>query len=790
MIDDRTAVLNLPLPNVANNPRNEDVARLREALTSLEVGISERIVLASTREALAGLHPSITSAYLKEEGRAGQFARVLTDISALVAFDSLQGVYVAHGSDPTGASGGWVRQVGGLMNPLWFGADPASNVSQFDQSAAFRAAAALSTANASYRFDFDGMIFPDSAEVRVSAGFYVINEPLNTDGVFVTWLLDDAAVIGRVSDGVFYSDTSNLTGRVVRSGRMHLTHPVGGLNGATTHTVSFGPKAQEESWNLGFQSDEDIGTYETIDGVARNAVAISRPFTLQSTQVSYTGTSAVCLRSDVKDWMIHKGMFLEAWVGGAGDPIYRAVVEGWTFNNDTYVTLHVPSWKLVGDGSKASVTPPSGAVFYIGNFHKVWADHRVTALTPTGFAYQSVISEDLVINTRGAPSSWDDEQNRVWGGDVTNAGSFKGNIGHLVRGQTYGFHYGYMATGTDVGFCSRSYGAFGASPPVGFEHRGDAMSFRAFDEPGNPYLSVTPRTISLGTSGGGVTAQFDMLSGDTAANTYDARIQSVGGSSSDGLGTLRLLAAATETNIVRPITDNVSASGGPSNRWSEIFSGTGTINTSDPRLKDFIDATDNEIAAAIRAVRNIPARAFQFKEAVARKGDDARIHFGVDAQEVIDAFAAEGVDARRFGLFCEDDEEEDIIVDVTESVPVMEEVDEPQTETEIVDGRAVLHRVTKRAKKQRTETYPLFKEDGSRAMVEQAIIKDGEPVKVDGRVQTKMVEAFHTVPVFEDRVVQRIEKRKTGNTLLAIRYTELAMLKWLADASTPEPGEG
>ena len=33
------------------------------------------------------------------------------------------------------------------------------------------------------------------------------------------------------------------------------------------------------------------------------------------------------------------------------------------------------------------------------------------------------------------------------------------------------------------------------------------------------------------------------------------------------------------------------------------------------------------------------------------KGDDARIHFGIIAQDLQDAFEAEGLDAGRYGMF-------------------------------------------------------------------------------------------------------------------------------------------
>jgi hypothetical protein len=47
-------------------------------------------------------------------------------------------------------------------------------------------------------------------------------------------------------------------------------------------------------------------------------------------------------------------------------------------------------------------------------------------------------------------------------------------------------------------------------------------------------------------------------------------------------------------------------------------------------------------------------RAFKWNDAVEEKGEAARIHFGVIAQDVQEAFAAEGLDASKYGLFCSD----------------------------------------------------------------------------------------------------------------------------------------
>lgn len=72
----------------------------------------------------------------------------------------------------------------------------------------------------------------------------------------------------------------------------------------------------------------------------------------------------------------------------------------------------------------------------------------------------------------------------------------------------------------------------------------------------------------------------------------------------------------------------------------------------------------------MRAWGKVNFRVFRFKDAVEKKGSDARLHVGVIAQQVIEAFASERLDATRYGLLCYDkweDRYEDIeIIDQVE----------------------------------------------------------------------------------------------------------------------------
>jgi hypothetical protein len=103
-----------------------------------------------------------------------------------------------------------------------------------------------------------------------------------------------------------------------------------------------------------------------------------------------------------------------------------------------------------------------------------------------------------------------------------------------------------------------------------------------------------------------------------------------------------------------PSVDGGIPLGTSSNRWGQIYSTNGSINTSDIREKEQIfDLDDAETRVAVR-IKSL-FKKFKFKSAVREKGEAARIHFGVMAQEVLAAFEAEGLDAHRYGLFCFDE---------------------------------------------------------------------------------------------------------------------------------------
>ena len=119
------------------------------------------------------------------------------------------------------------------------------------------------------------------------------------------------------------------------------------------------------------------------------------------------------------------------------------------------------------------------------------------------------------------------------------------------------------------------------------------------------------------------------------------------------------LNSRTDTGyLLRPATDNTLALGEASRRWSVVYAGTGTINTSDERSKQDIEPIPQSWLDAWGDVEFVR---YRFRDAVATKGDGARWHVGVIAQRVKEAFEARGIDPFEIGILCYDawDEHED-----------------------------------------------------------------------------------------------------------------------------------
>ena len=219
---------------------------------------------------------------------------------------------------------------------------------------------------------------------------------------------------------------------------------------------------------------------------------------------------------------------------------------------------------------------------------------------------------------------------------------------------------------------------------VKFENNTGTTEYARFDSSGN--LLVGKTSSSTGVAGarfsangfanvtrdGGECINFNRLTSDgtiidfrrdsttvgnincpDSANGSQLVIAAGPGGSSTGVG-LRFT-SFTVHNVIPCYDDGSSADnhidlGNAGARFDDIYATNGTIQTSDRNEKQDIQAlTDAEqrVATACKGL----IRRFRWQDAVEEKGDDARLHFGVIAQDLQDAFTAEGLDAGDYGMF-------------------------------------------------------------------------------------------------------------------------------------------
>lgn len=162
-------------------------------------------------------------------------------------------------------------------------------------------------------------------------------------------------------------------------------------------------------------------------------------------------------------------------------------------------------------------------------------------------------------------------------------------------------------------------------PVVGINQTGVDAPFIDFRKDG-----VTEGSISLG---GGV---LQLMNNATGLFIGDAGTNKFG--------------FATGDDAWRPATDNALDLGTATRRYNDVYATNATIQTSDRNEKQDIEElseAEHRVAVTCKGL----LRKFRWKSSFDEKGDDARIHFGIIAQDLQAAFEAEGLDAGRYAMF-------------------------------------------------------------------------------------------------------------------------------------------
>ncbi len=193
------------------------------------------------------------------------------------------------------------------------------------------------------------------------------------------------------------------------------------------------------------------------------------------------------------------------------------------------------------------------------------------------------------------------------------------------------------------------------------------------DSSGNLLVGTTSAYGTTGTTINAAGLVYSSASGDRAGQfdrtTSDGEIVrfSKSGTTVGSIGTtngdLTIFSTAADHGGVRfaaagilpldnsgALSDNTQDIGQSNQRWKDIYATNGTIQTSDINEKQDIEdlsEAENRVAVAAKGL----LKKYRWKSAVEEKGDNARYHFGIMAQDLQQAFSAEGLDAGNYGVF-------------------------------------------------------------------------------------------------------------------------------------------
>jgi len=188
-------------------------------------------------------------------------------------------------------------------------------------------------------------------------------------------------------------------------------------------------------------------------------------------------------------------------------------------------------------------------------------------------------------------------------------------------------------------------------------------SFNAFYRGGQTSNSATP-TINM------IAQKFGSAAGDGFGPRFDAYIQSINGSfgSMSVIGTIECIRAGADntgtwritprnagsanvyyefdTAAFHPAGNGVQDLGTSGQKWQTVYASTGTINTSDETLKEDIRPVSEREKAAFSKLK---INAYRLKS------NTDKIHIGLIAQRVIEAFESEGLNAFDYYLVEKDE---------------------------------------------------------------------------------------------------------------------------------------
>ena len=546
-----------------------------------------------------------------------------------------------------------------------------------------------------------------AATVHVPAGVYHITDTVDSGGTFITWMFDEGAVVPGLDNGGFTSDSTGndrtegfLTGRIVREDRISL-RPGGSREFSTAFTAQISPNIQRGAEVSGHSSDANIDTYADRDAVGIYGDAYADP-TEQinlSSVTSYSATSVVCTLTNDQLKRLHVGMFIDT---KHTTNKFTGIITSWSpvaSGSNYTVTINVGDWYKAGV-NEAAATPTGTTGIIINPITKIWgANFQIALPTDTNAHAATGIEVGLRSHKQnstqyihGYDIAPDNSPYYVWGIHSTNFVTQKIQAQYVAHGPSWWTlltdhnpENGIMYRGKGAAFLTdnadkttrcrilndgRYINEIQTTTNTGTTRIDWSSTTDGAQLDGNKYwetyykIQADP-VIELGKTHNTSTPQIHFHSSGGNID-YDSYIRGTDGDGTNlGNGKIYVVAKGqinlrAETGGLRvwgnifPNTDDDYDLGTSANRFDDIYATNGTIQTSDEKLKQNIQSLTTAEKAVATTLKGL-VKTFKYKSAVAAKGDNARIHCGVIAQEVKTAFEAQGLKAEDYALFCYDE---------------------------------------------------------------------------------------------------------------------------------------
>jgi len=596
-----------------------------------------------------------------------------------------------------------------------------------DDSDAFEAAALAAVgAQTMTQGDLDRAV---TAEVHVPAGNYHITRVIKTGNKQIRWILSSGAVIpnlgtnvGPLETNATYDTPNYIYGHVAYNNMRVTKRPCGSRDMNTGFSAQISANPQRGAEIAGFSFPTSLAAYQDRDAVGIYADVYADPNEqiLINTVDSYTATRVNFLTplTEIQVSRLRVGIIIDTRHSGLK---YSGSVTSWDPSGSWIETA---GWYKMGVTTAGQVPPGSNGIL-INPVTKIWGANFQVKVPSASHAHSAAGLEiglsnwkqDSIRFGQQADLAYDNSPFYMWGCHITNFNtntqSYKAQSLLQLDGRSW---YGVVTNNAvENGFYHRGGGSALITQNASLNYRGrilnsgryimetktslvtnvpDENTSNSFYWDGTLKVGTDGQSLSLGREYGVSTPNLDLIcSGGNKG--HDARIKVTNGDGSTvGGGFLRLEATGSSGRVYldapdvlinstatrfRPANNNVIKLGDASNRWSAVYAGTGSINTSDETLKTPIEGLSDKEKEAFKALKGLLGK-FKFLDAVEDKGDKARYHLGLPAQtaiKIFDDILGEGA-SYKYGWACRDKKVETIVEEKTrtEEVPITKQVGE------------------------------------------------------------------------------------------------------------------